>query len=72
MNTFRDFVKWAGSTRKAAELLDTSASTVSRLATGQQRMTADVAEQVEQVSGGAFRKERVMWPESDADTAKVA
>lgn len=72
MNSFQDFISWAGGTRKAAERLDMSASKVSRVANGIQPMTASIAEAVERVSDGVFRKEQVMWPEESSNAARRA
>jgi len=73
MQTFQDFVKWAGGTRRAALQLGVSASTVSRLATGKQPISPEIAEGCEAVSHGLFRKERVLWPDEEpADRQQVA
>lgn len=66
MESFSDFCKWAGSQRKAAELLGVSESTVSRMASGDVSVSKETAERIEAVSGGLFRKERVLWPEGKA------
>lgn len=63
VNTFQDFVKWAGGTRRAALQLGVSASKVSRIATGKQALSPEIAEGCEAVSHGLFRKEQVLWPD---------
>lgn len=72
MSTFQDFVVWAGGTRRAARQLDTSAARVSRIKTGKQPVTPALAEKIEQVSHGLFKKERVLWPSSSQPADKVA
>ena len=55
MHTFRDFVEWAGGTRKAARLLNTSAARVSRIKTGVQPLGVDLAKACQSASGGRYR-----------------
>lgn len=62
MSTFQDFVTWAGGTRRAAKQLGTSAAKVSRIKNNRQPVTPAIAERVEEVSHGLFKKERVLWP----------
>lgn len=64
MQTFSDFCTWIGSQRRAADALGISESNVSRLVSGKLNVSPEIAERVEQVSHGLFRKERVLWPES--------
>ena len=73
MQTFNDFCEWMESQRRAADALGISESTVSRLASGKMRITPEIAERIETVSHGLFRKERVLWPEpAEPDTREVA
>lgn len=64
MNTIRDFIDWAGSQRRAADLLEMSEAQVSRIANGKRAITPSVALRIEQVSDGRFAKEAFIWPES--------
>ena len=64
MGSIQDFFKWAGSQRKAAELLGVSEATISRMATGKQPISPSIAERVERITDGLFRRERVLWPAS--------
>ena len=54
MHTFVDFVAWAGGTRKAARLLNTSAPKISRIKTGVQPLDVDVAKAAERASDGRY------------------
>ena len=63
MNSFQDFVNWAGGTRRAAKQLGTSAARVSRIKNSKQPVTPEIAAQCEHVSHGLFRKEKILWPE---------
>ena len=62
MESINDFCKWVGTQRKAAEILSVSESTISRLVKGEIEVSKELAEKIEVVSHGVFRKERVMWP----------
>ena len=64
MESIKDFCKWIGSQRRAADALGISESSVSRLVSGKLSVSPEIAERVEAVSHGLFRKERVLWPES--------
>ena len=55
MHTFPDFVEWAGGTRKAARLLNTSAAKVSRVKTGAQPLDVALAKVCEMASDGRYR-----------------
>lgn len=66
MQTIQDFVSWAGGTRKAARQLGISAPRMSRIKTGKQPVTPEIAQRVESVTQGLFRKERILWPQSKA------
>jgi len=39
---------------------------MSRLVSGDVEVSKDLAEKIEQVSHGVFKKERVLWPQSSA------
>ena len=60
----RQFVAWAGTQRKAAELLGLDESMVSLLVAGKRNVTPAVALKAEQVSAGQFRKEVLVWGET--------
>lgn len=62
METFEDFCKWMGSQRRAADALGVSEFKVSRIVTKKAALTPEMAERIEQVSHGLFKKERVLWP----------
>jgi len=62
METIQDFCNWIGSQKRAAVALDVSEATISRLVSGEYRVPVELAEKIEQVSHGLFRKERVVWP----------
>lgn len=72
MQTISDFCAWLKSQRRAAELLGVSETTVSRMVNGHQPVTPAIAEQIERVSGGLFRKERVLWPDASETDDKAA
>ena len=72
MDTFQDFVNWAGGTRRAALQLGTSAARVSRIKNNRQPVTPAIAEKIEQVSHGLFKKERVLWPSKGAAEGEAA
>lgn len=63
MQTISDFCTWMQSQRRAAEALGVSEATISRLVKGKQAVTPEIAERVEEVSRGLFKKERVLWPD---------
>lgn len=66
MQNFSDFCAWVGSQRRAAVALGVSEATVSRIRSGKQPMSAEIAEKCEVVSHGLFRKEKMLWPDSHA------
>jgi plasmid maintenance system antidote protein VapI len=68
MNTFADFCEWMGSQKRAAKALDLSESTVSRIKNGKAEITPTLAERVEAVSHGRFRKEALIWPDAANDS----
>ncbi len=72
METFEDFCKWMGSQRRAAEALGISEFKVSRIVNDRADLTPALAEKIEQVSHGLFKKERVLWPSSSQPADKVA
>ena len=51
---------------KAAEALGVDRSHVSRLCGGDRDITPALAAKVEQLSNGQFRKEALIWPDSEA------
>ena len=62
METFRDFVTWAGSQRKAAELIGADKYRAHRLYHGTGKpLTPDEAIAIEAASGGVFRKEHLIF-----------
>lgn len=67
MESIQDFCTWIGSQKRAADALGVSESTMSRVVSGAVRLPPEMAERVEEVSRGLFRKERVMWPQRAAE-----
>lgn len=55
MQTLQDFISWAGSQRKAAELLGIDETKLSRIKTGKVRRWGDIAIAIEQATGGRYR-----------------
>lgn len=72
METFEDFCKWMGSQRRAADALGVSEFKVSRIVRKRSSLTPELAERVEQVSHGLFKKERVLWPSKGAAEGEAA
>ena len=62
MESIKDFCKWAGSQRKAAQLLGLKEPHMSQIVHGKAPLTRELCECCETVSGGIFRKEALMWP----------
>jgi DNA-binding transcriptional regulator YdaS (Cro superfamily) len=60
MSNFLDFVSWATTQRRAAELLGLSESMLSLIATGKRSLQPDHAIRAEQVSGGFFRADDLL------------
>lgn len=69
METFEDFCNWMGSQRRAAEALGISEFKVSRIVNDRAPVTPAIAEKVEEVSRGLFKKERVLWPTKNGQAA---
>lgn len=61
MATYRDFANWAGGQAKAGRLIGIDKMRAHRLYHGQVALRAEEALQIELVSGGAFRKEVLMF-----------
>lgn len=63
---FNEFIAvvFDGNQSRAAEALGLDKSTVSRISKGQRSVTPAVAERIEAVSSGRFRKEAFIWPEA--------
>lgn len=64
MTTFRDFVTWAETQRRAAELLGLSESMVSLIVSGKRPLQPQHAIRAEQVSGGFFLADALL-PETE-------
>ena len=70
MQTFSDFCEWMGKPqRRVADALGTSEASVSRMKAGTQPITPEVAEKCESISHGLFRKEKILWPDSQEQAA---
>ena len=54
MNTLQDFVEWAGTQRKAAQLAGLHDSTFSRVLAGRVALTVAVAKRIEQATDGRY------------------
>jgi plasmid maintenance system antidote protein VapI len=63
---FREFVGvvFDGNQSRAAEALEVDKSTVSRICNGDRRVSVALAQRVETVSEGRYRKEAFIWPEA--------
>jgi len=61
METFEDFVTWAGGQTQAAKLIGIDKYRAHRLFHGKRRLTADEAVAIEKASGGVFRKEMLIF-----------
>lgn len=68
MQTFKDFLVWMRPLKQAAVAakLGVSEATLSRMKSGRQPITPDIAAKVEELSHGVFAKERVLWPDKEA------
>lgn len=62
MNTFNDFCEWAGSQRRAAEMLGVSEATLSRWRARNCVPSVAAAERIESVSTGLFEWAQMMRP----------
>lgn len=60
MKTFTDFVAWAGSQKRAAELLSVSESLVSRILSGERELLPEHAAEAERVSDGLYRADELL------------
>ena len=62
---FAEFVDtaFAGSQVRAAHALSCTRSMVSRLYRGERAVSPSMAERIESVTNGAFRREAFIWPE---------
>lgn len=69
MQTFSDFCEWLKPQRRVAEALGISEASVSRMKSGAQPITPEVAEKCETVSHGLFRKEKILWPDPQDEAA---
>lgn len=61
MATYRDFADWAGGQAKAGRLIGVNKYRAHRLYHGSAVLKAEEAMQIELASGGAFRKEVLMF-----------
>lgn len=68
MNTFQDFVKWAGGQKEAAELIGISKYRSHRLYHGRQ-LRPEEATAIEAASNGAFKRDALIFgnPEGRAN-----
>lgn len=60
MKTFPDFVAWAGTQKRAAELLDVSESLVSRILSGERPLLPEHAVAAERASDGLYRADELL------------
>lgn len=61
MATYRDFADWVGGQAKAGRLIGVNKYRAHRLYHGQVELKPEEAMQIELASGGAFRKEVLMF-----------
>lgn len=57
------WIEQAGSQKAAAAQIGVAQSLISQILSGHRRITPRIAERIERASGGAVRKERLIWPE---------
>lgn len=62
---FQEFIddRYAGVQSRAADDLGVHRSLVTRILAGDRGITPAMAEKIETLSGGKFKKERFIWPE---------
>lgn len=60
MKSFADFVTWAGTQKRAAELLDVSESLVSRILSGERALLPEHAVAVERVTDSLYRADELL------------
>lgn len=72
MDNFNDFCKWAGSQRRAAEMLGVSEASVSRWATSGCVPHVKAAARVEEVSHGLFKWPQMMRPGPSGEAKDAA
>lgn len=65
---FTEFVStfYEGNQTKASEALGLKKSHVSRICSGERSVTPALAAKVEELSGGRYRKESLIWPDAEA------
>lgn len=68
MESFKDFCKWAGTQRRAAEMLAVSEATVSRWAARGCVPSVAAAERVQEVTHGLFPWAQMMRPAQQSQT----
>ena len=59
MNTFADFVQWAGTQKTAAEMIGLSDSMVSLILKGNRALLPEYAIAAERASGGIYRADEM-------------
>lgn len=64
--TFREFVSWAGSNRRAATMVKRSESLVSLILSGDRKVTPDVAAAAEEASYGLYTRSALLWDTGSA------
>ena len=67
-NLFNEFVSvvFEGVQSRAADALGIDKSTVSRLCSGGRNVTPEIAQRIEELSDGRYRKEAFIWPDEAA------
>lgn len=60
MDTFSDFVAWAGTQKRAADLIGLSPSTVSLILSGERNLLPEHAIAAERASGGLYRADEML------------
>lgn len=60
MKTFADFVEWAGTQKRAAELAGMSESLVSRILSGERPLLPEHAARIERATDGLYRADELL------------
>ena len=70
MATFKDFATWAGGQAKAGRLIGVNKLRAHRLYHGA-RITPEEATRIEHVSGGAFRREQLVFGRASGNSGNT-
>ena len=62
MNPLKQFLALYETRAEAARAIDVTPAYISMLAAGRRNVSPEVAERIENVTGGKVRKESLIWP----------